>query len=51
MFVDLFSYNPPGAGARFPQRESSLWQDLRLMGTTPITVFGKTFVEELLHQV
>ena len=51
VFVDLFSNNPPARVLAFLNGESSLWQDLRLMGTTPITVFGKTFVEELLHQV
>ena len=48
VFVDLFERNPPARVLAFLNGESSLWQDLRLMGTTPIGVFGKAFVGELM---
>ncbi|CAH1001446.1 hypothetical protein LEM8419_02349 [Neolewinella maritima] len=48
VFVNLFQRNPPARVLAFLNGESTLWQELRLMGTTPIGVFGTTFVRELL---
>lgn len=48
VFVELFKHNPPARVLAFLNGESSFWQDLQLMGTTPIGVFGRTFVRETL---
>ncbi|MBB4079145.1 lycopene beta-cyclase [Lewinella aquimaris] len=48
LFVNLFRDNPPARVLAFLNGESSLWQELRLMATTPVGVFGSTFVRELL---
>ena len=49
VFVELFQNNPPARVLAFLNGESSLWEELRLMGTTPIGVFGRTFVAEALR--
>ncbi len=49
VFVNLFRNNPPARVLAFLNGESSLWEELRLMGTTPIGVFGRTFVAEALR--
>ena len=46
VFVNLFRDNPPGRVLRFLNGESTLVQELRLMATTPVGVFGKTFLRE-----
>lgn len=47
VFVDLFRANPPARVLAFLNGESSLLQELQLMRTTDIGVFGRTFVSEL----
>lgn len=46
VFVNLFENNPPARVLSFLNGESSLVDELRLMGTTPIGVFGGTFLRE-----
>ncbi|MCP9237923.1 lycopene cyclase family protein [Lewinella sp. JB7] len=48
LFVNLFRDNPPARVLAFLNGESTLWQEMRLMATTPVGVFGTTFVRELL---
>jgi lycopene beta-cyclase len=50
VFVNLFRNNPPARVLAFLNGESSLLDELRLMGTTDIGVFGRTFVGEVLGQ-
>ena len=45
VFVDLFASNPPSRVLSFLNGESNLLQELSLMATTPIGVFGKSFVK------
>ena len=45
VFVDLFASNPPSRVLSFLNGESNLVQELRLMATTKIGVFGKSFVK------
>jgi lycopene beta-cyclase len=46
LFVDLFANNPPERVLAFLNGETTIGQELRLMTTTDIVVFGKAFVEE-----
>lgn len=48
LFVDLFASNPPARVLAFLNGETSVWQELKLMSTTNISVFGATFVRELV---
>lgn len=48
LFVDLFANNPPGRVLGFLNGETSIAQELRLMSTTNIGVFGKAFVEAVV---
>ncbi len=48
VFVNLFRDNPPARVLAFLNGESSLMQELQLMATTPIGVFGTTFLREAL---
>jgi lycopene beta-cyclase len=47
LFVDLFAGNPPERVLAFLNGETSIWQELQLMSTTNVPVFGSTFVREL----
>ena len=47
VFVDLFARNPPARVLAFLNGESSVLEELRLMSTTDIGVFGRTFVGEV----
>ena len=47
LFVDLFAKNPAGRVLAFLNGESGLGQELALMGSTRIGVFGPAFVREL----
>ena len=44
LFVDLFARNPPGRVLAFLNGETSIFQELQLMSTTNIGVFGRSFV-------
>lgn len=46
LFVDLFAANPPARVLAFLNGETSLAEELRLMRTTNIGVFGPSFVRE-----
>lgn len=46
LFVDLFDHNPPGRVLAFLNGETSIGQELQLMGTTDILTFGKAFAQE-----
>ena len=47
LFVNLFADNPPARVLAFLNGESSPGQELRLMATTPVATFGRTFLGEL----
>lgn len=48
LFVDLFASNPPERVLAFLNGETSIAQELRLMSTTNIGVFGKAFVKAVV---
>ncbi len=48
VFVNLFRDNPPARVLAFLNGESSFLQELQLMSTTPVGVFGTTFLREAL---
>ena len=48
VFVDLFLHNPPARVLAFLNGESSVLEELQLMSTTNIGVFGRTFIGEVL---
>lgn len=48
LFVDLFAANPPERVLAFLNGETSIAQELRLMSTTNIGVFGKAFVQAVV---
>lgn len=50
LFVDLFASNPPERVLAFLNGETSIPDELRLMSTTRIGVFGKAFIEAVAGQ-
>ena len=48
VFVNLFRDNPPSRVLAFLNGESSLLGELQLMSTTPVGIFGATFLREAL---
>lgn len=48
LFVDLFEANPPERVLAFLNGETSITQELKLMSTTNISVFGKAFVQAVV---
>ena len=48
LFVDLFARNPPARVLAFLNGSTSLGQELRLMASTEIGVFGPAFVRSVL---
>lgn len=47
LFVELFAKNPPERVLGFLNGETSVWEELQLMATTRISVFGRAFVKSL----
>lgn len=48
LFVDLFARNPASRVLAFLNGETGLGQEIRMMQTTDIPVFGRAFVEDLV---
>ena len=48
LFINLFKKNGAQAVFKFLDEETSLTEELKIMSSTPILDFGKSFVKQLM---